>query len=463
MEETISRYFQTLKQQSKAKYVLVMAAIVLASIVFIAVVLLLTPDDGKAGLLSDIFASFIGFAFLFVSALLVTWRLHKKEDQIKVSYRNQDMWNHYVQEYRHIVNLHGSKAVVYFDPLLQMNKYSATHVRVEDEPAAFFQLDPFIKLHCGTLLEAHSTSKTLDSVTVRLADFDPATEANGQTATIHCMRSSYMAHLLTNRALDYLIDGSLSIRKLYENDAKLRPLRRSMLSNHFGVNALIFLRKDDQEDGWLLMPHRRNDATVAKNSVTASLATRLKMDNKTFFPHGYADKMTADYMSGQCVADGLAEAMWVEKDWLKDKVRVDFLGLSRDIYEGGKPTLFYAVYVKATPEEYLQGKAEHDAKKREKKAKEKRETSKYRLGEPQRSIDETDRIHIADWETVRMQTIQVGHPRRVIEPELNYHDTRLDNAKLTFVDHNGRTYAYGFEQNMIANFWFLLGCPEPKA
>ena len=461
MEETISRYFQTLKQQSKVKYVLVMAAIVLASLGFVAVVVLITDD--KTSLLSDIFASFIGFAFLFVSALLVTWRLHKKEDQIKVSYRNQDMWNHYVKEYRHIIDLHDSQAVVYFDPLLQMNKYHSKHIRVEDDPTAFFQLDSFIKSHCGTLLEAHSSSKTLDSVTVRLADFEPATEANGQTATIHCMRSSYMAHLLTNRALDYLIEGSLSIRKLYENDAKLRPLRRSMLSNHFGVNALIFLRNGEKEDGWLLMPHRRNDATVAKNSVTASMATRLKME-KHYFANEYADRMTADYMEHVYVEDNVAGAMWVTADWLKaHPARVDFLGLSRDIYEGGKPTLFYAVYVDADPEAYLQGRAEWDEKEKQKRETRKRETSAYRLGFPQFSIDEMDRIHIADWTTVRMQTVWAGHPRRAIMPEMDYHDTRLDDAKLTFVDYNGRAYAYAFEQNMIANFLFLQEYEKQEA
>ncbi|MBQ2170972.1 MAG: hypothetical protein II448_04445 [Paludibacteraceae bacterium] len=57
-----------------------MITIVLASLGFVAVVVLITDD--KTSLLSDIFASFIGFAFLFVSALLVSWRLHKKEDLI---------------------------------------------------------------------------------------------------------------------------------------------------------------------------------------------------------------------------------------------------------------------------------------------------------------------------------------------------------------------------------------------
>ena len=42
-----------------------------------------------------------------------------------------------------------------------------------------------------------------------------------------------------------------------------------------------------------------------------------------------------------------------------------------------------------------------------------------------------------------------------IKPEHDIHDIRLDSAKLYFEDEKKKEHKVTFEQNLIANFWFL--------
>lgn len=462
MEETILRFRYNIYRESKLKARLCQIGICIGVIVVIFATAWWVKETGGGDVINNVIASFVGVAALFVLAQLVVWLLHHNEDKNKVSYRNQDMWAQYGTRYREIFAMNKSRFVVYCEPLFYAK--DAKKIAVKDEPKDFFQLDPYIKMHCSTLLEAHAMSNKLDSVTVRLTDFEAPTEANGYVATICSGRSSYLAHLLTNRALDYFIEGDLSVRKLYENDKTLRPLRRAMLSNHFGVNALVFLKKGEDKDGYLLLPHRKGNATVAKNSLTASIATRLEMPGDTF-PKEYEDHMTPEYIEEGCIRDNIAKSIWVSQAWLDKKEKefaaknerfmdIHFLGLSRDIYEGGKPTLFYVVHLDATHEEYETERAEFIRTKEEKEKKERKEASYYRLLVPTHSIDEVEKVHIAEWSSVNMQAIKDCKTGKPIEPEKTIHDIRLDKALLTFKDEQEKNFKAPFEQNLISNFLF---------
>lgn len=485
MEEIFGRALNNLERKSKVWYrIVVFSRVLLYLGVIVGAALLVWLDYYekisvksilKNDILVNIIASFVGVAALFIGVQFVIWLLRRKEDQNKVSYRNQDMWNQYEKKYRTIFSMHGSDFVVYFENLFRKDKVS--DIVIQDDPKNFFQLDPYLKAHCSTLLEAHAMSKTTDSVTVRLRDFDPPTSENSMTATIYSGRSSYLAHLLTNRALDYFVDGKLSVRKLFENDKQLRPLSRAMLSNHFGVNALVFLKGKDGDETWLLMPHRSGKATVAKKKVTASIATRLEMDKSALFPNGYEDELNLEFIEKGCVEDTIADSIWVTKEWFekaKSKKRrgqfmtIRFLGLSRDIYEGGKPTLFYCVHLNMEPKEYLEGRKDWEKNLRNKKWHMFKTWSPYHILKKDRKIDEVKTIHIVKWSTVHMEKVKQFLCFGEVRPQMEYHDTRLDSAKLTFKRLKRlkgekeilRNKSVEFEQNMIANFWYLQACPE---
>ena len=133
---------------------------------------------------------------------------------------------------------------------------------------------------------------------------------------------------------------------------------------------------------------------------------------------------------------------------------IHFLGLSRDIYEGGKPTLFYVVHLDATHKEYETERAEFIRTKKEKNQKKRKEASYYRLLEPTHSIDEVEKVHIAEWSSVNMQAIKDCKTGMPIEPEKTIHDIRLDKALLTFTDEQEKSFKAPFEQNLISNFLF---------
>ena len=476
MEDPIILYFQDLHRKNRKKSLITMIVVLVVMLVLFVFCMVCKPCD----MIVNLVASGVTIIAAFVLYKVLEFWRQKYEDENKVSYRNSDMWNQYGTNYRNIFRMNDSDFVVYSEKLFLYDE-KTTNLVIEDRPGDFFELDPYIKVHSSPLLEAHAKSKKTDSVTVRLKDFEGPSAKNRNKTIIRTERSSYLAHLLTNRALDYLIDGDLSIRKLFENDKSLRPPKRAQLSNHFGVNALVFLKEQDDKHAWLLLPHRSKTATVAKNKVTASIASRLEMDlkdkdDKMRFEYGYDSPLTKEYIIKGCVEQSL-EKICVPEEWLNDNnisVQIDFLGLSRDIYEGGKPTLFYAVELGITPQQYMEGRGVWDEKKKKEKQQEEAEKSPFRLPKPDRSIDEVEKIHIVKWSLIKMQSIIDEETNNPIDPHSeSYYDTRLDKAKLMIYEWDGQDAKDGkyqvkepaveveFEQNLISNFWFLEGCPEP--
>lgn len=200
------------------------------------------------------------------------------------------------------------------------------------------------------------------------------------------------------------------------------------------------------------MPERGNNATVAKHKVTASIATRLEMD-KEHFPNTYIDKLTAPYIEEECIRVAIDKAIRLNNPPIDS---IQFLGLSRDIYEGGKPTLFYAVYLNMNPAEYFQATKDYKADNTHTGTDNKLPKSIIPLEEEK--IDQVETIHVVKWATLKL----VGGPKQ-IEPEPKYYDMAYDKAQLEFTELLGlegksQELHKGFEQNLIANFWFLQNC-----
>lgn len=395
----------------------------------------------------NLLATVVGIlaTFLFVR-LLFLWN-HQDEDKNKVSYANSDMWRQYGTNYRQQFELHNSVFTVYCEPLLKKGEFKT--LKVDDDPNNYFSLDTFIKAQFFTLIEAHAMSKSTNSVTVRLIDV--IHQPGADNAFLRTARSTYLSHMLTNRALDYELKPGITIRSLFENTNHLVPLSRSRLSNHLGINALVFL-KDTEKNSFLLLPERGNNATVAKHKVTASIATRLEMD-KEHFPNTYIDKLTAPYIEEECIRVAIDKAIRLNNPPIDS---IQFLGLSRDIYEGGKPTLFYVVYLNMTPDEYFQATKDYKADNTHTGTDNKLPKSIIPLEEEK--IDQVETIHVVKWATLKL----VGGPKQ-IEPEPKYYDMAYDKAQLEFtevfeLEGKSQELHKGFEQNLIANFWFLQNC-----
>ncbi|MBR0296280.1 MAG: hypothetical protein IJQ95_02685 [Paludibacteraceae bacterium] len=461
LEDKIKHAFNKLYRQNRKWYHVACAVgIILLAGALALIVCGLLPCADKTiweELAVNLLATVIGLFTAYILYRVIFLFAHRNEDKNKVSYSNSDMWKQYNMHYLHWFKLHKDALfAVYCEELLRAGTF--TELQIDDYPDEFFELDPFIKSNFFELIEAHAMSDTTRSVTVRLKEV--VHPKGNNLAVIRTMRSTYLSHLLTNRALDYELKPEMTIRSLFENSDTLIPPQRSRMSNHFGINALVFLKDEEKgNEKWLLLPQRGPRATVAKNKVTASIATRLKMETQ---PGKYAGKLQPEYVTKNCIYDCIAEAIQIPEEWVQDntnKINIQFLGLSRDIYEGGKPTLFYTVHLDINLGEYEALHSKFDDDKKQKKAIREDEIRQGHLPVGAEKIDEVETIHIVEWSSVTMSKnlAPIIHKR---EKE-DYYNTEFDTALLSFKARGQKkTYERAFEQNLIANFWFYRSCPD---
>lgn len=301
---------------------------------------------------------FLVNALAALAGVIATYYLYNRmqryrnryEDDIKVEYNDHVLFEQYGTEYWKDGLLNGTHFGVYYDPLFGPGE--ADKVEIQDSAAIEdkFALDNFIRFQYFSIRSAHASDSFKNEPTIRLRD---VTRENGKVI-LHTHRANYLAHMLTNRAIDYKINNMASLRQLFEYEDHLTPLNKSLFANHIGVNALILI----DHGKYLLLPQRSNNATISKNMMTASVATRLKTNDY----RKPLDKNAAATIPDDTVLNAMAIN---PREWEKLKeekraagtnltISTRLIGGGRDIYEGGKPTLFYLVEIEdLTREEYL--------------------------------------------------------------------------------------------------------------
>lgn len=468
MEDELKRFFKFKWGKSKLDVTL-MVLLLISLFGGIGYLLHMVKDCWDTGwdVYINLIASLLAFIFAFLIILLISWVYKRHEDELKVSYKNSQMLKIYKNkdkdkkhDYRKQFKLHPEKdkqpCIVYCKELF-LCKENTNGITIIDKPDTYFEVNHFIELHAVELLGAHSASKTTNEFTPRLQDFEKASDKNGNKPVLTIARSTYVNHLLTNRVLDYQIAEDVSLRRMYESIDVLTELPISKMSNHIGINALLFLIEDGTR--YLVMPHRGKDATVVKDGVTASLATRLMVE-------GY-EKATnkEEYIKETCVREEIKKKLpWDNKqkdqrDELLKNMKICFLGLARDPYEGGKPTLFYTIDLETTCDKFA--------------------SLMYPDYVPQ-DIDAIKDIMIVEWNNI---SLDVAEPSKVEKTTTRTDDnytkldqleaTRYDEAKLKLKNPRRiekdkskksekpicilkdiKDKSFIFEQNLIANFWF---------
>lgn len=397
------------------------ATVIVLLFVTLLVAGIVLSADALFDLFTNLFASFLGFALGLILIVITPWFRHRHEDERKVMYDNKVMKRYYLDNHLLKLRLPSSSdtdADVYADVLFLNDGKSS--LQVEDHPEQQFKATMFIRSQYFDLMTAHAGSTFINQPTVRLDDC----QTRDGVTTLYTSRSNYYFHLLTNRAIDYHLRNTVSLRDIYEYGPRLTPLSESRMSNHIGVNALVFLKADKQASTYpyILLPKRGKNATVVKNGITAGVAIRIKMDT---FEHGYSDHLTTTYLtSGDAVREKLIDSLlidakkWREKENKDGRSPVDdirFLGLARDIYEGGKPTLFYSVMLNLTPEEFDQmAQANPDTD----------------------TVDAVVKVYIAEFES------------------LGCKDNRLRFAALKRGKRTTATHHLHYEKNLLTNLWF---------
>ncbi len=221
-----------------------------------------------------------------------------------------------------------------------------TYVRFED-CAQKHELPSFVITHADEILQAHKNSQKNNSSTIRLNNFRYEKDTN--TLVLETSRSTYYHMLITNRCMDYTFANGMSIREIYEYEDEICPLERSKLGNQIGINGLIVTK-----DNYVLIEKRGRKKITWKNKFAQSISLAMKLKDLNL---GRKDVLENDCESAQRKIKYIIEKTINDnfglrpEDYSAFDMRENFLGLARDLLEGGKPNLYFYVQANHTAAE----------------------------------------------------------------------------------------------------------------
>ena len=230
-----------------------------------------------------------------------------------------------------------------------VNKSGKTTVRFEDEPKEH-QLPSFVITHADELLQAHKSSAKNNSNTIRLNDFDYNEETDEMV--LKTGRSTYYHMLITNRCMDYRFANGMSIREVYEYDKEICPLDRSKFGNQIGINGLVVTA-----DNYILVEKRDRKKITWKNKFAQSISLAMKVDDMKI--HRWDELKNTPEVLQEKVSEIIQKTVQSNfgllpvDDYEEFKMSHNFLGLARDLLEGGKPNLYFFLRTTHTAKKLL--------------------------------------------------------------------------------------------------------------
>lgn len=193
--------------------------------------------------------------------------------------------------------------------------------------------NPYCAENMKALGEIYKYSKIYNQTNIRLDSIDV-----GSKTVLHTSRTKYYYSLITNRCIDYKING-ISYRERFEEGPFVRSLSESTLSNHLGYNGYV-----ETSDGYFVFIYRHGKVSIGKrtlqNSVGASLKAKYCLDeSRRLTLKGLENAITHE------IADELhlskLPAFDFGKMFADFSFRDNVLFFYRDLVEGGKPQLMF--------------------------------------------------------------------------------------------------------------------------
>ncbi len=225
----------------------------------------------------------------------------------------------------------GGKAIQESDPIIPIvccAEFSeAPEIIIHDEKDSYYELPNFVEQNFSTLISAHRSSKIYNNLNVRVRDW----KISDNKLEIQTERTFYLSSMATNRAMDFKLEGGLTIRKVFGRGSKLVPLSESRLSNHLGVNGMI-----ESLDGMCPLVYRKKNVSIGKgtygNSVGASLKTKYALTDGLFTKEGLFNAIRKE----------IVDELGIEEKLIGE---IKIINAYREIVEGGKPQLFFYVRI----------------------------------------------------------------------------------------------------------------------
>ncbi|MBE6124145.1 MAG: hypothetical protein E7184_01190 [Erysipelotrichaceae bacterium] len=353
--------------------------------------------------INNLLSIFFGFIISHLTLGIFKVLSMKLEDSIKVSNDTEKLIKIYTDEKcKKVVKLNGTETMVLYNDLIVNDNYN---IKVIDNKDKIYQPEDFIMDNFHYLLKAHQYSTIKNMQTVRL---DRCQQTAKKEFTLNLSRSTYFNHLITNRAADYKLESGISLRDYYEYGTNISSPENSVMSNHLGVIALVYLK-----DGEILLPRRKGNSTISKNKITSSIATRLNIPNDN-------ELITNEYLMKDCILEALVSRLSIDPNLLKqNEIEIEFLGCGQDIYEVGKPHLYYKVVLKNIDrKDYL-----------------------FHLIKKKQEIDEDKFIYVAKKESLKFENDYI---------KLEYLKAKIKKGK--YKEKNKRVKCF-YEKAFACNIW----------
>ncbi len=229
------------------------------------------------------------------------------------------------------------------------NVNGKTTVRFDDEPKEH-ELPSFVITHADELLQAHKSSAKNNSNTVRLNDFTYDEAAD--ELVLKTGRSTYYHMLITNRCMDFRFANGMSIREVYEYDKEICPLERSKFGNQIGINGLVVTA-----DNYILVEKRDRKKITWKNKFAQSISLAMKVDDMKI--HRWDTLGNEPAVVQKKISEIIEKTvkgnfgLIPDVDYENFEMSHNFLGLARDLLEGGKPNLYFFLRTKHKAAELL--------------------------------------------------------------------------------------------------------------
>lgn len=325
-DSTWSKIWQFISGPFKYSSIRKTTIFLVLNVLISAIFILIFGKEALGTLLSVVLGFFLSkIAITFFDTIRMALEDKKKcnrdNDFLEKIYKE----NHYL----HHLDENSSDKGFLYDECIPYQKN--LNILIDDHPKAMMKLDPFIQNYYVDIFGAHKASYVENNITLKLMDY----EKNKDGYSIMLSRSTYYNHLVTNRAIDYPIKNGLTLRGVFEFGPKLNELKTSKMSNHLGIIGFVEL-----SDGRVIFPKRQSNSTTSKNLVTASIASRVILDNPN---HKITSMNEIETMVKKTIDKRLGISM---NDIPNNQYEIHFIGLGRDVYEGGKPHFFYYIKLK---------------------------------------------------------------------------------------------------------------------
>lgn len=200
-----------------------------------------------------------------------------------------------------------------------------------------YQLPKQIASKSDYLMQAHKFSVIYNAMNIRLDDLR---SQDGKVELLYS-RTCYYDSLITNRAMDYKLDNSKTIRDIYEPGPFLNPLKDSKFSNHLGFNGFIEL-----QNGKIIFIIRDNNLSIGKRTLGCSIGASLKS--------AYAlkdDRKLSLTRLNNAIIKEIKDELNIDIDE-KTKITDGIFVFCRDILEGGRPQFIFYWKTDLTEEKF---------------------------------------------------------------------------------------------------------------